>query len=235
MKNLLKVLLLTIALISNVGCSRRVPNHSGSRRGVHNTEQTSTNSSENSGNTSVNIVSQRVVEKTKPNVEQIKRDLVGHSLSEGIKDGYYPSYWKWTIREGEVSNFSVEQVIVDSSIEYEILCNMRLSSSAGKAFDAKARICYVFNDTEGWHIQFVQSQGMYIVKTGKYSDCIKIEKGRDYSDFINQCDISLEVGGIYYGWPTPAQKEWMKFSKVIEPHQKYRMRYDYRIDYVEVP
>ena len=235
MKNLLKVLLLSVIIICNVSCGRS-PHHTGNgRRGSRNVNITQPGSHGSNYDEPVNSVTPRVVNSNKPNIEQIKQDLIGHSLSEGVKEGYYPSYWRWTIREGEITNFSIEQVIKDSSAEYEIVSNMRLTSRAGKSFNAKVRICYIFNNSEGWHIQFVQSQGMYIVKTGKYNDCIKIDKDSYYSYFINGCDISLEVGGMQYCWVTAGRQDWEKFYTVIGPHEKFKMMYDYRIDYVEIP
>lgn len=236
MKYLIRVLLLSIVVISNVACTRRPHHQSGTGRHGHQAPIVTQPNPHNGNNTTpVNPVTPRSVDKAKPNVEQIKRDLVGHSLSEGVKDGYYPSYWRWTISEGEISNFSINQVIIDSSTEYEILSSFRLTSRAGKSFDTKARICYIFNNSEGWHIQFAQSQGMYIVKTGKYNSCINVDKDSNYFYFINGCDISLEVGGIKYCWVTAGRQEWVKFSEVIAPHEKYTMMYDYRIDYVEIP
>lgn len=236
MKNLLRVLLLSIVIVGNVACTRRTPPHSGTgRQGRRIPVVTQQNPPNGNNINPLNPEMPRTVNKAKPNVEQIKQDLIGHSLSEGVKDGYYPSYWRWTIREGEISSFSIEQVIKDSSSEYEILSNMRLTSRAGKSFNAKVRICYIFNDSEGWQIQFVQSQGMYIVKTGKYNSCIDVDKDSNYYYFINGCDISLEVGGIKYCWVTAGRQEWVRFSEVIAPHDKYTMMYDYRIDYVEIP
>lgn len=233
MKYLIKVLLLAILIISNVACSRRAPHPTGNgRREIRNVNITQPNRHGENYNEPVNPVTPRSVNKAKPNVEQIKQDLIGHSLSEGVKDGYYPSYWRWTIREGEISSLSIEQVIKDSSSEYEILSNMRLTSRAGKSFNAKVRICYIFNNSEGWHIQFIQSQGMYIVKTGKYDDCVKIEKDGIWYYIVNHCEVALEVGGSelhYYGWE--------KYSHVLEPHGGYCMYNpdEIIIDYVERP
>lgn len=233
MKYLLKVLLLAIVITNNVACTRRVPHHSGNgRHGSRNVNITQSDSYASNYNESVNPVTQRVISNIKPNAEQIKQDLIGHSLSEGVKDGYYQSDWRWTIREGEISNFSIEQVIKDSSSEYEIFSNMRLTSRVGKSFNAKVRICYIFNNSEGWHIQFVQSQGMYIVKTGKYDDCAKIEKDGWWYYIKNYCELALEVGGeeLHYDG-------WRKFSHVVEPHGSYCMYNpdEINIEYVERP
>ena len=143
MKNLLRVLLFSIVIISNVACTRRPHHQSGTGRHGHRAPIVTQSNPHNGNNTTpVNPVTPRTIDKAKPNVEQIRRDLVGHSLSEGVKDGYYPSYWRWPIKEGEISSFSIEQVIKDSSSEYEIVSNMRLTSRAGKSFNAKVRICY---------------------------------------------------------------------------------------------
>lgn len=233
MKNLIRLLLLSVAIVGTVACTRRPHYHSGLGRVNYNVAQPNHKGSINTA--PVNPVTPRSVDKAKPDVEQIKRDLVGHSLSEGVKDGYYPSNWSWTIREGEISNFFIDKVIIDSSTEYEILTNFRVTSRAGKSFNSKVRICYIFNNLEGWHIQFLQSQGMFIVKTGKYNDCIKIDKDSYSSYLINGCDISLEVGGVKYCWVTAGRQDWEKFYTVIGPHEIFRILDDYRIDYVEIP
>lgn len=233
MKYLIRVLLLSIVIISNVACTRRPPHQSGTGRHGHRAPIVTQSNPHNGNNTTpVNPVTPKTIDKAKPNVEQIKRDLVGHSLSEGVKDGYYPSYWRWTIKEGEISNFSINQVIIDSSTEYEILTSFRLTSHSGKSFDTKARICYIFNNSEGWHLQFLQSQGMYIVKTGKYTNCVEIVKDGWWYYLKNYCELALEVCGkeLHYNG-------WEKYSLVVEPHGSYCMYNpdEITIDYVERP
>ncbi len=238
MKNLLIMLLLLSSIICNVACTRRAPRQSGlGRQGNQQSNVTRPKPNGSSNTVPMNPVTPRSVDKAKPNVEQIKRDLVGHSFSEGVKDGYYPSNWRWTIKEGEISGFSIEQVMKDSSAEYEVVSNMRLTSCAGKSFNAKVRICYMFNESEGWHIQFVQSQGMQIIKTGNYDDCINAYVYRDAWSWTycleNNCEIALEVCGLILESGT-----WNKFSKVIAPNSTEvvgRVVEDGRIDFVEIP
>lgn len=183
-KFLLRILLLSIVVINNTNCSRRAPRHTGNGRRVsQEVKKTQTNPHQSNNAVQAVPITSKKVDKTKPNIEQIKHDLVGHSLSEGVNEGYYPSFWKWTIREGEISNFCIERVVEDSFAEYEFVSSMRLTSRAGKSFDAKVRLCYVFSETQGWNLQFVQSQGMHVVKTGKYNDCIKIEKDQFFFVF----------------------------------------------------
>jgi hypothetical protein len=233
MKNLLRVLLLAIVIINDVACTRRPPKHLGAGRyGNRGINVTQPNPHNGNTNAPVNPVTPRNVDKAKPTVEQITQDLVGHSLSEGIQDGYYPSDWHWTIHEGEISNFTITRVVIDSSNEYEVNTNMRLTSCAGKAFDAKVRIRYLFTETEGWHVQFVQSMGMHLVKTHLYDDCVKVEKDGWWYYLKNHCELALEVGGkeLHYNG-------WEKFSHVVEPHGSYNMYNpdEIIIDYIERP
>lgn len=176
----------------------------------------------------------RTVISPKPDYLQIQEDLVGHSLSEGVDDGYYSSDWKWIIREGEISGFTIENVLTDNPQEYLIIAKMRLTSEEGKAFDVKVKIRYVLPQNDDWTIDFTQSLGMHIVKTGAYESCITKEKGSfGYFYVMNNCDRHLEVGGkefnVYGGWSE-------KRSFVVSPHDSYGMICDdFKIDYVEVP
>lgn len=235
MKLYLKISLLLIVVISYTNCSRRAPRRTGNGRRMSQEVKTIQPNPHQRNNTAqVNTVTPKMVSAAKPDIEQMKQDLVGHSLSEGVDDGYYSSDWHWIIREGEISSFCIDRVITESSNEYEINTRMRLTSSVGKAFDAKVRIRYLFSQAEGWYIQFAQSQGMYIVKTGVYRSCITTKEGSfGYFDVSNNCDIPLEVGGQefrkYGGWGE-------KRSFVVMPHDEYGMICDnFKIDYVEIP
>ena len=170
---------------------------------------------------------------TRPDNAKIQKDLVGHSIKEGVVQGYYDSDWKWTIEEGEISNFSIKEVLVETKSEYEFIAAMRLTSKIGKAFDAEVKVRYILPETDDWKIEFTKSEGMHIVKTGKYDDCIRTEKSRGWGDYTiyNDCDMLLEVGGVRY-----YNGEWKKFSVNVKGHcSDYFYGSDYRIEYVELP
>jgi hypothetical protein len=179
----------------------------------------------------------RTIVPPKPDYLQIQNDLVGRSLSEGVDEGYYSSNWKWTIKSGEISGFSIESVLSDTPHDYILIANMRLTSSVGKAFDVKAKIRYILPQNDDWTLEFVQSLGMYIVKTGVYNDSIKSYVGNGSWDhpfcLENNCEIALEVGGkiLEHG-------KWTKFSKVVNAHSFTTVGWsvdDGRVDYVEIP
>ena len=173
----------------------------------------------------------------KPTPSQIQADLIGHSLSEGVDDGYYPSYWKWRIEKGEISNFRVISVDKDTPNEYEVTATMRLTSLSGRAFDATVKVYYVSRGGSGWHLEFVRSLGMNTVRTGRYDGCITSE----YDDWLeatvirNNCEIPLEIGGKRYAWVTANRQECVRFSEEIPAHGSIKV-YDFlSIDYCEVP
>lgn len=190
----------------------------------------------NSGNGSVNTPSQ-AVKLSKPDANQIQSDLIGHSLSEGIENGYYPSYWKWNIERGEISNFRILSIDRDDATDYELTVSMRLTAMSGKAFDAKAKVLYVSRGSMGWQMEYVQSLGMDIVKTGRYNSCITSEYDDWYGcTFIyNNCEIPIEVGGKRYAWVTANRQECVRFSEVVSPHSKIDVYHLLSIDYCEVP
>ena len=174
----------------------------------------------------------RTVIPSKPDYLQIQEDLVGHSLSEGVENGYYLSSWRWVIKSNEISDFSIESVLSNTSQDYLLVANMRLTSEVGKAFDAKVRIRYILPQNDDWTIEFVQSMGMHIVKTHMYDDCVKVEKDGWWYYIKNHCELALEVGGkeLHYSG-------WEKYSHVVEPHGSYCMDNpdEIIIDYVERP
>lgn len=178
----------------------------------------------------------RKINPPKPNENQIKLDLVGHSLSEGKQMGYYPQSWRWNITENGISDFQILSVEEDSKTNYVITVSMRLSSDT-RAFDAKAKICYKLDDINDWQIEFVQSMGMDIVKTHRYDDCVKcsIKRGWAFGHLVaeNNCEVALEVAGreIQGG-------EWVPFSRIIPPHTEIEVSIydtDFIVDYVERP
>lgn len=171
----------------------------------------------------------------KPSINQIQRDLIGHSLSEGVDNGYYPSYWRWTIKEGEISGFNIEQVLTNTNKEYCIIATMRITSMVGKTYNAKVRISYVLPETDDWTMEFVNSEGMHIIKSGKYDDLVKLEKDEYFYYIYNNSDISLEVGGISLYWVTPSRQDWGRYSEIIGPHSSKKFYDETYIDYVERP
>lgn len=173
----------------------------------------------------------------KPSIKQIQQDLIGHSLSEGVNNGYYPSSWRWVIAEKEISDFHIINTLSETQTEYLFIAKMRLTSEVGKAFDATVKIRYILPDDDDWTIDFIQSQGLYIIKTGYYGDCIKshVYFGAFSWSFCleNNCERALEVGGKVLENGT-----WKKFSVVVGSHDTSSVGWvveDGYIDYVERP
>ena len=178
----------------------------------------------------------RTIFPTKPNEQTIQSDLVGHSLSEGKQDGYYPQSWKWVIKENSISDFRIISIEEDSKTRYSIVANMRLSSDT-RAFDAKVLICYVLDDIHDWQIEFIQSKGMDIVKTHRYDDCVKCYITGGISGGLvgeNNSEIALEVAGH----ELTCSGKWVTFCRLIPPHKQTLISYsdyDFRVDYIERP
>lgn len=176
----------------------------------------------------------RTVIPSKPNILQIQKDLVGHSLSEGVDDGYYSSGWRWVLKNGEISNFRIESILSDTPKEYLFVANMRLTNEVGKSFDAKVKVRYVLPQNDDWTIEFVQSLGLSIVKTQVYNNCIRTDLDSYWSvlRIENNCDTALEVGLKIFKY-----NEWKKISVIVNPHNSeslYSVN-DFRIGYVSIP
>lgn len=181
------------------------------------------------------LMNVRKIIPQKPTEQQIQQDLVGHSLSEGKMDGYYQQSWKWTIAENSISNFKILSVDEDSNSRYAITVSMRLNSDT-RSYDTKAAVCYKLDNINDWEIEFIQSQGMNIVKTHQYDNCVRCYFGGGIINGLyaeNNCEIALEVAGRNL-----AYDNWEKFCCIVPPHQSKLIRYssnDFIVDYIERP
>lgn len=183
------------------------------------------------------LMNVRKIISQKPTEQQIQQDLVGHSLSEGKTDGYYPQSWKWIIAENSIFDFKILSVDEDSESRYSITISMRLSSDT-RSYDVKAIVRYKLDDINDWEIEFIQSQGMNIVKTHQYDSCARcyINRGIIGSGLFaeNNCEIALEVAGRELDY----DGKWITFCRIIPPHQNERISYrtdDFILDYIERP
>lgn len=174
---------------------------------------------------------------SKPNVSDIVSNLTGHTLSEGVEDGYYDSSWKWQIKENSVSDFKILSVDENTDTRYTLTATMRLSNDT-RAFDANVTIFYKLDGIKDWQIEYVKSNGMHIVRTYRYDDSVKAycTKGIGISQLClqNNSEVALEVGGNYY----KEYFDWQKFAVVVAPHSTKCIAYsviDFNIHYVERP
>lgn len=178
----------------------------------------------------------RTIIPPKPNEAQMAKDLIGHTLSEGKEEGYYPQSWTWKILEGGVSDLKIVSTQENTDSRYTVIASMRLGSET-RAFDTKATVGYVLDDISDWQIEYVRSMGMDIVKTHRYDDCVKCYMEGMFGKSLygeNNCDIALEVAGRAY----KENYGWEKFSRVVSPHEKNCLCsyiQDYKIDYIERP
>ena len=86
-------------------------------------------------------------------------------------------------------------------------------------------------------MEYVQSLGMNIVKTGRYDSCItsKYDDWHEATFIYNNCEIPIEVGGKRYAWVTAGRQECVHFSEVVSPHGSVKVFDLLSIDYCEVP
>lgn len=149
-----------------------------------------------------------------PSKSKIQTDLIGRQLSEGLKECYHTDDWRWTIAEGEISNFKIDKVVENAEDSYEIIVSMLLSGSH-HGYKTKAQVRYEYINGE-WIIVKVKSLGMRIVSDPRYEDCIKCatsydDWGEKCLKIINQCDQHLIVGGKIL-----TDQGWKPFSKSVE-------------------
>lgn len=154
-----------------------------------------------------------------PGVKRIQRDLVGHSLAEGVDNGYRPTEWRWKIEEGQISDFKILKVLEKTKEQYLFEAKMRLSNGY-YAYDAKVKIKYVFTSEKQWKLDYVVSQGMHIVVTHEYDEYVRAEivsdgwGGTKCVQFTNRSELSLIIGGDVF-----TSDGWVRFTVHVAPHE----------------
>ena len=176
-----------------------------------------------------------------PDAKQIQHDLVGHSLAEGVDNGYRPDDWCWTIEEGQISRLRVVRILEKTDKQYLAEVQMRLSNGY-YAYDAKVKIKYILAAQNRWKMDYAVSQGMYIVVTHEYDACVRSSiaddgwgGGTNCALFTNRSEMSLVVGGDYL-----TDAGWQRFTVRLSPHSSAAAGgvlngghvYDYRINFV---
>lgn len=175
-----------------------------------------------------------------PDSKRIQHDLVGHSLAEGVTNGYRSADWRWTIEEGQISRLCIVQVLSKTQSEYMAIVQMRLSNGC-YAYNAKAKVKYIRTAQNRWKMDYVISEGMYVVVTHEYDCFVRAEivddgwGGTYCLQFTNMGELSLAVGGdmlTYNGW--------QRFSVLLKPNEKTAVGgvlnggsvEDYRINFI---
>lgn len=144
----------------------------------------------------------------KPNLRQIEYDLVGHKLAEGSSNKYFKDGTVWEIRDGNISDFTLVEVLADNEFDYELVATMILKSGYAK-FNVKFQIYYSFNNDK-WELVNINSLSVQPISDSRFEGCLTYEIGDDGWGGItclkitNNCETPLLVGGRilteYDGW-----------------------------------
>lgn len=153
-----------------------------------------------------------------PEEKQIQRDLVGHSLAEGVTNGYYSEDWYWEIEDGQISQLRITEIIQKTQTQYLLIAQMRLSKDY-YSYNAKVKIKYILTSQNHWVMDYVVSLGMHIVNTHEYDDYIRssiVEDGWGGTFCVkitNQSELSLAVGGDFL-----TNNGWRRYLVRVPPH-----------------
>ena len=179
----------------------------------------------------------------KPGRDQIAKDLVGHRLNEGYKDGWFSENWHWDIKSGQIKALKILETLRNTDKDYCIVVLVRLQSDVN-AFNAKIKINYHLSKDNKWKIEYAVSQGMDIVKTHKYDDCLSFAIVDDGWGGVNMLQIKnnsgIELGCAGY---IKVYGEWIKFAVRIDPYKTGGVGgtfgggnvSNYRIEFIERP
>lgn len=188
----------------------------------------------------LNVGTSGYIESKKADINTIHYDLIGHTLAEGVNDGYFSPEWFYTINENNIRNLRIEKELVDTETEYIAIINLELGDFRPEKalicnfyYDTKAKIRYIKPQNGDWKIDYIKSLGMNIVSDKKYDDFIKVrlEGSNSVKLFLNNLsEFTLEVGGTFLA----SNYDWVKFFKVVPPHSEEFVDYakDCVIDFV---
>lgn len=174
-----------------------------------------------------------------PSIERIKRDLVGHSLAEGLSNGYHTDDWVWKIEYGQIDDLEIIDVVEKNDKNYVFVAKMILSATY-YSYNVKTKIKYIATP-DSWNIDYVLSLGMHIIVTHEYDTCIKSSivddgwGGVNCVQFKNISEMTLVVGGDFLSY-----NGWKRFSRVVTPHSSAKVGgtfnggsvEDYRINFI---
>ncbi|MCH5345499.1 MAG: hypothetical protein J1E63_00225 [Muribaculaceae bacterium] len=160
---------------------------------------------------------------SKPTTTSIPYDLIGRSVNEGGKNGYFDYNWSYNIEDGDVEGVTVEDILEDDDNQYTAVMRLKLrgtsstnedSSRSNYYFSAKVKIRYVNDSREGWVLDYVNSLGLSVVSDGAYDDNIWMAND-NVRTITNNADIPLTVGGRYL-----KDNRWGKFMQLVPAHSE---------------
>lgn len=152
-----------------------------------------------------------------PSDRYIMSDLVGHTLSEGLTEGYHKEGWTYVIENESISNFEITEILAEDANDYIVVAKFNLAGGENYYYRTTARISYM-NKGDGWEFNYVFSLGMQVVSDGQYDDFINTEiiedgwGGTYCLNIRNLGECTLIVGGEIY------TNKWMKFNTIVDPH-----------------
>ncbi len=177
----------------------------------------------------------------KPTADHIQYDLIGHTLSEGVSDGYHEKDWTYEIKNNSISFFDIENILVDDGNSYTAVASCHLKGGDNYYYDTQLKISYSHNES-GWKLSYVNSLGMNVVSDGQYDDCIICSLADDGWGGVNCLNIRniSECSLVVAGRIRTSYNGWLKFSKVASPHKSIAVGgtfsggsvQDYIIDFV---
>ena len=178
----------------------------------------------------------------KPDLEKIKRDLVGRRITPQV-DGYYARNWFWDVQNSDIRDI---QIMNESRRGSDYWFQVRLILQRhGGAHEAVINLTYVLpRYADDWQISFQENISVNFVRTGQFCNCIRITRGSGGNGlgFYNQCDVALVVGGAVLKW---RDNQWHRFHVTVEGNNRYARSFDgqffspmildYRISFIERP
>lgn len=169
----------------------------------------------------------------------IRADLIGRTIT-GVDTGFITRKTQMTISEDKLQEITVRNQDQEGDALF-IRADIRLKSEGDGSFIGHVRMEYR-QESNGWRLIMVQSQGIEFVRTGRYLSCISYTShtlpGEESVTLYNSSDHDLAVGGYYLA----KDDTWQKFCVTVPANGEYVLGCwfmetvrDIRLEFAEFP
>jgi hypothetical protein len=166
-----------------------------------------------------------------PAVRDIKRDLVGRTLStatEQLRNSFKIE------SQSDIRTIAVKDTQRnDIGLRYTVA--LKLDNDINQ-FNAQVWVFYKLTKDNQWKISHIETRELKVIPSGQFKSCISVHTERkmyvDYLFFHNSCDVALVVEGVIYAWKsTGERREWQKFAIDVPANGKAEFHYETNVDY----
>lgn len=168
----------------------------------------------------------------KPDINKIKRDLIGREIW-GLEGSYFAG-WSWEITAESLKDL---YIIEDSDTTNKngnriYYVHLTISSASGTCYETDVKLYYRLGHADDWTLDMLENQNIEIVKTGMYDNSLTISK----NSFSGYTITNVGDASLIAGFRVLYNNTWTKKTVVIHGGRSEVFYYnDLIMDFVERP